>query len=712
MRRRAKLALISIVIVLVASFDFSACAADLPLAGPSAPSAVTADPIFTQPYVDIDEWRDTPVRHRYVHGGFKGTDALFSIYFPPKEHYEGRFFQPLNPTPGNENGAQRQRANDNPAVTLDVNTIAFAIASGGYLVESNMGRKNMYPGDDHTIAGYRASAAVAQYSRVLAAQMYGAHRPYGYVFGASGGSLRTISCIENTHGVWDGAVPYVTGTDMAIPNVFAVQAHAMRLLKDKFPAIVDAIDPGGSGDMYAGLNEEQRAALLETTRMGFPPAAWFAYERLAFGYTAIFALFLDHMTRFDPQYFGDFWTVPGYLGANPPASLLQARIQHETIITEVVMSDQATKMGLPVTLSPSQLAAVPIALRMASIPKGDLNGASVILKSGAAVGHRVFIAGVRGDLLLISFGEDNFNSLNDIKAGDKVQIDNSVYLAAQTYYRHQVPSREYYVWDQFRGPDGKPKYPQRPMLLGPNRQEYAAGSIQSGRFDGKMILVQSLMDESAFPWSADWYRSKVKKVLGSRLDDNFRLWFTENALHGEPASLVEQTRVINYLGSVQQALRDLSAWVEKGVPPPTSTHYKIIDGQVVVPTTAAVRRGIQPVVALTANGGKRAEVTVGQAVNFSALVEVPPHTGTIVAADWDFEGAGTYPVAGQLSDASSSHVVVKTSYSFSKPGTYFPALRVASQRQGDANTPYARIQNLDRVRVVVREARSTEAKKQ
>ena len=37
--------------------------------------------------------------------------------------------------------------------------IGFALASGGYLVESNQGRTVMFPGDDSTIVGYRASAA-------------------------------------------------------------------------------------------------------------------------------------------------------------------------------------------------------------------------------------------------------------------------------------------------------------------------------------------------------------------------------------------------------------------------------------------------------------------------------------------------------------------------------------------------------------------------
>ena len=40
-------------------------------------------------------------------------------------------------------------------------------------------------------------------------------------------------------------------------------------------------------------------------------------------------------------------------------------------------------------------------------------------------------------------------------------------------------------------------------------------------------------------------------------------------------------------------------------------------------------------------------------------------------------------------------------HAFAEPGTYFPALRATSQRQGDATTAFARVQNLGRVRVVV-----------
>src|SRR5688500_7646969 len=64
------------------------------------------DSLFKEPYVDKDEWRDKPVRHRYVHGGFKGTNTRFSFYFPPKEQYQGRFFQYITPFPDNETLSQ------------------------------------------------------------------------------------------------------------------------------------------------------------------------------------------------------------------------------------------------------------------------------------------------------------------------------------------------------------------------------------------------------------------------------------------------------------------------------------------------------------------------------------------------------------------------------------------------------------------------------
>jgi hypothetical protein len=333
-------------------------------------------------------------------------------------------------------------------------------------------------------------------------------------------------------------------------------------------------------------------------------------------------------------------------------------------------------------------------------PTGNLDGAYLIVKGGAAAGKEFPIRRVAGDV--IEIGGADPQVVRGIKAGDEVQVDNSDFLAVQYYHRHQVPTPDFSVWDQFRGPDGRPLYRQRPQLLGPLMP--GTGAPQTGRFQGKMIVVESLMDQDAFPWQADWYRSKVEAALGPRLDENFRLWFTDHAVHNDRERQADGTHTVGYLGVLHQALRDLSAWVEKGVAPPASTNYKVVDGQVQVPSTAAERRGIQPVVTVTVNGGARAEVAVGQPVTFSAAIEVPQHTGRVVAAEWDFEGTGYSPVVEQRTDrdASGTRVTLKATHAFSKPGTYFPALRATSQRQGDAETPFARIQDLGRVRVVVK----------
>jgi len=92
---------------------------------------------------------------------------------------------------------------------------------------------------------------------------------------------------------------------------------------------------------------------------------------------------------------------------------------------------------------------------------------------------------------------------------------------------------------------------------------------------------------------------------------------------------------------------------------------------------------------------------VGEPVQFHAVVEVPPGAGTSSTRSGIFEGAGDYPVGGPRFDGSETRVSFETTCAFSEPGTYFPALRVVSQRQADVDSPFARVQNLGRVRVVV-----------
>jgi hypothetical protein len=671
--------------------------------------AAKEDALFSKPYVDIDEWRDTPVRHRYVHGGFTGTDMRFSFYMPPKENFGGRFFQYVTPVPDSENLAQAEKPGSD-------NYIGFAVDSGAYFVETNGGGAWGAAGPaymtDPTIGAYRANAAAAEYSRKLATEMYGKPRIYGYIFGGSGGAYRTLGSMENTT-VWDGAVPFVAGAPMAAPNNFAVRMHAMRILKDKFPDIVDAMDAGGSRDPYAGLNAEQAAALREATRMGFPIESWFGYKNMGVhGFTAVY----QGTVMADPTYFEEFWTTPGYLGFDDPDSFKRYRLQFPTSISLALSQDAMEARGL----GPKRKAGEPrddgrgtadlawqalvndgskrtAAFELADLPPDvSFIGGDMYVLSGEAKGRRVALLALEGKVATL--GMADLATVAKIKPGDEVRIDNSNFLAAQTYHRHQVPDASYPAYDQFRNADGTPKYPQRKMLLGPMFARGAAGTVPTGKFNGKIILVNSMLDREAFAWNGDWYAKRFDGHFGADAKNKYRLWFTDRALHGYTEDRDVRTQAVSYLPMLQQALRDVSAWVEKDITPPATSGYVFDDGQIKLAATAKDRKSIQPVITLASD---RVLAKAGQPFSLSASVEVPPGTGKIVAAAWDIDGSGAFAKKAKLPGKPTAKLTLSTTHSFATPGTYFITLRVESQRDGKTATPYARIPNLVRVRVVV-----------
>lgn len=68
------------------------------------------------------------------------------------------------------------------------------------------------------------------------------------------------------------------------------------------------------------------------------------------------------------------------------------------------------------------------------------------------------------------------------------------------------------------------------------------------------------------------------------------------------------------------------------------------------------------------------------------------------------QSAGTDHFTASPFGSRSQTVEVSVPFIYTTPGTYFPALRVPSQREGDTSTPFAKVQNLGRVRVVVHQS--------
>ena len=665
------------------------------------------DSYFANPYIDIEEWRDTPVRHYYVHGGFRGTEinganeARFCFYFPEKEKYEGRFFQYLSPAPEDEHESEHLTGEDDK--------ISFALTHGAYYVVSNQG--GFILGGDPTRL-YRTSANSAEFGRKIACRLYDyEHRPYGYVFGGSGGSFKTISCMEMTK-VWDGGVPYVIANPMATPNVFCPRVRAMRVLgKEGMEKVMDHMDAGGSGELYEGLTKEQAEILQEATKMGFPKRAWFCGPFMGDGALMVLAPYIYAVY---PQYFTDFWTKEGFAGADPESSESKARVQFITTVKELIKKEEKKEQEEFTSVDDSWQNTMTgnmttPKIRMEEIPPEDayLFHCRIRVLSGKAKGKESAIETIEDGVITVSSAFDGSNgkdALEGLVVGDQIMIDNSDYLAMQTLQRHQVPDETYHVYEQYRNPDGTPKYPQLPILLGPIIALNGGGSVPDGDIQGKVIAVCSLLDESALPWHGDWYLHAVERHLGAETKENFRLYYNDNCIHGDSAGVLYGGAqfTVDYLGMLHQALLDVAAWCEKGIAPTQNTTYTYTDGQIEVPFEADERHGIQPVVHSLANGERCARVKAGEPVRFTAKIKVPAGTGKVTEAAWDFERTDdfSHTLPLQLSEDGEG-AYVEAVHTFETPGTYFPVIKVKSNRKGTLEDIFTQCKNLDRVRVIV-----------
>lgn len=672
------------------------------------------DGMFQKPLIDCKEKRQRQaqngetISYQYIHGKFDGTNVKFLFCFPEKEQYEGRFFQHLSPFPGpdEELAALEKFGGDD--------FIAFALTHGACYVESNMGSGAIFGSEPDSTIFYRSSAAVAEYCRVVAKELYGEHRVYGYVFGGSGGGYKTMSCIENT-AAWDGAVPFVIGSPISLPNCLTVYAHGSRLLRNCWPKIVDALEPGGSGDAYEGLNREEQDTLREITRMGYPPrtCSFFGYSD-----DGSLPVLTPVVQMMDPEYFTDFWTKPGYLGTEPDSNALRDRIHMRTKVVAVGIPDKKAnetgpegRNGTDDAWQKMMTDGRDASIEVQEVPLGEnlfLRGVDITFESGAANGKKLRLGRIDGNRLIpsMSYGADSFEEIIQlIQPGDEVSLDNSNYIAIQTYHRHQVPEDpSFHAFDQYRDEQGRPLYPQRDMVISYGFTAGGCGSVQDGKIQGKVIVMNNLMDGN-FPWQADWYRRKVEEVYGEDAKDCFRLWYNDNCPHGDVSDVEDKLRVVSYLGMLRQALLDLARWAEKGITPADISGYQLIDNQVILEDAVDRRGGIQPVVKLLADGSECARAKVGQPVAFCANIEMPGAAGVFEKADWSFEGEMDYPFSdGTVKEWEQDHchfATVTTEHTFQNPGTYFCVVRVTSNR--DKEDDYTQLQNLCRVRVIVEE---------
>lgn len=647
------------------------------------------DPQFAHPFTNLDEWRERECadgitrRFRLIHGGFEGTTVKYAFFFPDEGQYEGRFFLHCSPFPGPD----EELACLNGSGEGD--PVGFAISHGACFAASNMGSAAVFGQTDDPTIFFRSNAAAAMQCRRVAQEIYGEHRMYGYVYGGSGGGFKTMSCIENTN-QFDGAVPFVIGSPMSLPNCLTVNANGIRRLRHCWHRIVDNVEPGGSSNPYDGLNEEETAALRELLAMGFPVRMLITFANpQADGSLPVLAPVVRAM---DPTYFEDFWTKPGYEGFEGTDGVRKDLTHMTARVVSVGVGQPEHRQGIDDrngtdTAWQKMLAGGSGYIELTDVPASDyLVGIDMIFRTGDAAGKLLRLGSVEDKRVIpgMTYGADTAESvLSLLKPGDEVLLTNRDYIALQLYHRHQVPEdASFHAWDQYRGT----ALAQRPVIAS-GFTFGGCGSVQDGHVQGKVIVMNSLMDFD-FPWQADWYFRKVQEVNGPAAADLIRIWYNDNCPHGDDAETDDNLHYTSYLGMLNQALLDVAGWVEKGVHPAPSTAYTLIDNQVTLAEEAAERGGAQPVVRLTVNGGECVRIRAGETVELAARIGLTEYSGMVEEIGWSFGNEQSF----NPGDAETSH-------RYDQPGTYFPTVRVTTNRHpGD---PYTKLRNLARARVIV-----------
>jgi hypothetical protein len=681
-------------------------------------SYVVTDGFFGQPYIDVDEWRQAPVPHRHVHGGFEGTDTRFTFYFPPAEGYHGRMYTPLE---GGNAGHEDSFGNEHGNLLGGLDMITRL---GGYMVESNMGHigdvLDAKAGTDKTIYGFRAAGESGRFSKFVAAQVYGQPPHHSYVWGGSGGGRRSPGCLEYCPDVWDGALPFMGGGETESHGEFrelkgrggsfSAMFNVQRLLGDKLLDVIDAVSPGGGGNPFAGLDTHQREELANLYRLGFPRGDEWVIAQPS-GVIWQWASMADRFLAQD-DYYEKFWTTPGHIGHDAPELVAGDLIDTVGTVARVVraqdfLDDPELQSPKYDRLRPRALMLagtrgfdLPIAVEVPGAATGYQLGMSVRLTTGQAAGRSLWVMYAVGDLMVCDgAGEASNLRFTDVLPGDEVHLDNHAFLAQCYFYRHHL--LDSLEWE-FLKVDGKPIYPQHELPM----NSPFMGVAYSGQYEGKLLWVHHTHDASLWPSQGVIYGPQVVRAQGEEAAAlKFRIRWTENAEH-VPAEFVPSmpdrssaTWLIDYRPIIEQSLADLARWVEDGIEP-AGTAFEYADGKVTLPSTAAERGGIQPVVHVSANGGSRAEVKAGEPVTLQVDAEVPAGAGTVIGVSWDFDGSGTYPFAHDV-DGTAAQVDLSTTHTYDRPGTYFATALVESHRDGDVRATARRLPNLASARIVV-----------
>ncbi len=89
----------------------------------------------------------------------------------------------------------------------------------------------------------------------------------------------------------------------------------------------------------------------------------------------------------------------------------------------------------------------PVGFQLQTLPSvTDVEGAGIFIETGAGAGGSVSVDEMVADKVSFWFSPgigSMANVTGGVRAGDKLRIHNSDYIAVQTYHRHNVPGPEF-----------------------------------------------------------------------------------------------------------------------------------------------------------------------------------------------------------------------------------------------------------------------------
>ena len=646
--------------------------------------------------LDAVEERMNPVPHCFIHGRLD-TDRYFRIQLPG--NWNRKFVLTVE---GGHGGSEFRTVDD----VFGANHI---LAEGYAVAASNQGRNG--PVFDHDDSfeelSLTANHQLALYAQKKIAQVYGQDARRKYAYGYSGGALRSLVLLEAHPELFDGAAighpASMEGGRYGRNRLMSLFDRLYPAIAPKVNAIVAARDKGEDPLLTAGLTPAQAEALNQLYDSGFVRGSEFYMPRID-PFTVGLGYFF---TLLDSTYFDDFWTQPGYEGHDGLAA------------AEVVSGVTGRITSLPFFSTLPDPTAIPLP-RMAfeatlshSYATNRAKGYQITFTSGVKAGQTFDIAiaaaiGTPNSVnQSISITGQN-GGLDGIAVGDTFVMDNRKFVA-WTYYHRHITDCDLAHQQRFCAND-KPIYVQRPEPV--RERMRRRDTMLDGTIRVPVVLSAGVWDP--LTWSASFapYFDRVRAYQAENRIDGLRLYWTENVSHGDPIA-DHANRAVEFRtrgSTLLYSLLLLDRWVDQGIVPPDSTVMRMTPGSVVLPATAAERKGIQPVVVGTANGIRDLTVRSGANVRLDGLAE-SPFGQTIVRYEWDFgddagapdydcaegsaPGAPVLPRCDGGAPTSGARISTPAEHVYATPGTYFATVKVYDGT--DVLGPFDGFRNLSRV---------------